>query len=426
MEEIEEVLTEQPLTEQVMAETMPTEQVLIALELTNPAGVDSIATPDIVISISGTATSTEGISAVEWKNDRGGNAYAIGKEEWTTGDIVLQLGMNVITITAEDLAGNTISETLTIDRENTTLADDVEESKPTELLFSYAGDISNSAPVETASIRQQPVYFKVNPGDDWIEKGIESITIRCCKGEEGPGEGELYTTALRVLNQPWTRQFDLSGLAVGGLRRVRVWAVFNDGEKSEGQTFDFTVSEPLPTANTAPLISGLAELTATADLQYSFRPSAQDPDGDTMNFSVTSKPAWAKFSKTTGRLHGTPTSNDVGRYDNIVISVSDGQVTSSLAPFSIDVEAFGGGSATLVWSVPTERTDGTPLNNLSGYNLYYGQASGDYANKIEVENSGLTSYMVENLSSGPWFFVVTAVDSDGLESNPSNEGQKHL
>ena len=210
------------------------------------------------------------------------------------------------------------------------------------------------------------------------------------------------------------------------MRRVKVIAIYTDGTESLPKVFDFTVTGIVQTENTAPLISGSAESTATADLQYSFRPSAQDPDGDTMHFSISGKPSWAKFSKSTGRLHGTPTSNDAGRYDNIVISVSDGQVTSSLAPFFIDVEAFGNGSATLSWSVPTERTDGTPLTNLAGYNLYYGQTSGDYANKIEVNNAGVTSYMVDNLSTGSWFFVITAFDSDGHESNPSNERQKNL
>jgi hypothetical protein len=32
--------------------------------------------------------------------------------------------------------------------------------------------------------------------------------------------------------------------------------------------------------------------------------------------------------------------------------------------------------------------------------------------------------MVENLSSGPWYFVITAFDENGLESNPSGEGTK--
>lgn len=398
----------------------------VSLELTNPGNVAAIATPDITIDISGTAHSQKSITEVRWQNDRGGNGIASGTENWIAGDIVLQLGTNVITITAKDSGENAVSKTLTVERENTTLPNETTVNKATDLLFSYEDSLSNAAPVKAAAIRQQPVYFQVIPGTKWITKPIQKIQIKCCKGTDGPGAGDNYTSNLSAVNEPWTKQFDLSGLDAGGVRRVKVIAIYTDGTESLPKVFDFTVTGIVQTENTAPLISGSAESTATADLQYSFRPSAQDPDGDTMHFSISGKPSWAKFSKSTGRLHGTPTSNDAGRYDNIVISVSDGQVTSSLAPFFIDVEAFGNGSATLSWSVPTERTDGTPLTNLAGYNLYYGQTSGDYANKIEVNNAGVTSYMVDNLSTGSWFFVITAFDADGHESNPSNEGQKNL
>ncbi len=172
------------------------------------------------------------------------------------------------------------------------------------------------------------------------------------------------------------------------------------------------------------MISGTPLPSATAGVQYSFRPTAQDPDGDTMEFRIANKPSWANFNRSNGRLYGTPTANDIGRYTDIIISVSDGQVSAALPKFTIDVEAFGGGSATLTWSIPTQRTDGSQLNNLSGFNVYYGQTSGDYANKIIVNNAGITNYVVDNLSSGPWFFIVTAFDANGLESNPSNEGQK--
>ena len=123
-------------------------------------------------------------------------------------------------------------------------------------------------------------------------------------------------------------------------------------------------------------------------------------------------------------MFGTPGTNDVGRYDNIIISVSDGKHSDSLPAFTIDVEAFGNGAATLSWSIPTERTDNTTLRNLKGFHIYYGQSSGDYANKVTLNNSSLSSHVVDNLSSGRWYFVITAFDTDGVESNPSNEGSK--
>jgi hypothetical protein len=70
---------------------------------------------------------------------------------------------------------------------------------------------------------------------------------------------------------------------------------------------------------------------------YSFRPTASDPNGDALTFSIRNKPVWASFSSSTGRLHGTPGSGRIGTYSNIVIRVSDGRTSAALPPFSITV-----------------------------------------------------------------------------------------
>src|SRR5690606_30356064 len=65
--------------------------------------------------------------------------------------------------------------------------------------------------------------------------------------------------------------------------------------------------------------------------------SASDPDGQTLTYSITNKPAWASFSTSTGRLSGTPGDNHAGTTSGIVITVSDGTLSASLAAFSITV-----------------------------------------------------------------------------------------
>jgi hypothetical protein len=90
--------------------------------------------------------------------------------------------------------------------------------------------------------------------------------------------------------------------------------------------------------NSAPTISGTPATSVISGQTYSFTPTASDPDGDTLSFSIVNRPPWASFSSSTGRLAGTPTSSSVGEYIDIRISVSDGQATASLAPFSIVVK----------------------------------------------------------------------------------------
>jgi len=94
----------------------------------------------------------------------------------------------------------------------------------------------------------------------------------------------------------------------------------------------------LPT-NVAPTISGIAPTTIETSATYSFMPTVNDEDGDELSFTISNSPQWAQFNTETGLLEGTPTLNDVGITENIVIIVSDGQESVSLPPFSISVEA---------------------------------------------------------------------------------------
>ncbi len=168
--------------------------------------------------------------------------------------------------------------------------------------------------------------------------------------------------------------------------------------------------------NRAPTISGSPATTIVEGQAYSFQPSASDPDGDSLGFTIANRPSWATFNATTGRLSGTPGNGTVGSYPNIQIRVSDGSLQASLPAFSISVQQVANGSATLGWNPPTTREDGTPLTNLAGFRLRYGNSAGNYPNTITIDNPGVTTYVVENLASGTWYFVVAAFDSAGDQS----------
>lgn len=91
------------------------------------------------------------------------------------------------------------------------------------------------------------------------------------------------------------------------------------------------------TLNSSPTISGTPPASVLTGSSYSFLPSATDADGNTLSFAIVNRPPWASFNTATGRLSGTPTSSNVGQYIDIRISVSDGQATAALAPFSVTV-----------------------------------------------------------------------------------------
>ena len=71
---------------------------------------------------------------------------------------------------------------------------------------------------------------------------------------------------------------------------------------------------------------------------------------------------------------------------------------------------------TLSWEAPTQNADGSALQDLKGYKIHYGSASTDYSESVEVANPGLTTYVVQNLPAGTYYFAVTAYNSAGQES----------
>jgi hypothetical protein len=147
---------------------------------------------------------------------------------------------------------------------------------------------------------------------------------------------------------------------------------------------------------------------------YSFTPTASDPDGDTLTFSVTGKPAWLTFNTSTGALSGMPAAADVGTYP-MTITVSDGTQSATLN-LTVTVSATATGTATLSWTPPTQRTDGTTLSNLAGYRIYYGTSASALTQQVSITNPSLSTYVVENLAAGTWYFAATAFDANGLES----------
>ena len=115
-------------------------------------------------------------------------------------------------------------------------------------------------------------------------------------------------------------------------------------------------------------------------------------------------------------------------YSDIRISVSDGTDTAMLGGFSVEVIAAGtgSGSVTLNWTAPMLNEDGTDLTDLVGYVIYYGVQSGQYTEEIPINNPTVTTYVVEGLAPGTYYFVATAKNADDIESRYSGEAVKQV
>ncbi|HVF18510.1 MAG TPA: putative Ig domain-containing protein [Steroidobacteraceae bacterium] len=161
-----------------------------------------------------------------------------------------------------------------------------------------------------------------------------------------------------ISNRPsWTSFNTTTGLLkgtpttanVGDYSNIVISA--NDGHTTTSlATFAIKVRGP---KNQSPIISGAPTKAVQVAQAYSFQPSASDPDADKLTYSITNRPTWATFSTSTGRLTGTPGAANVGTYSNIVIGVSDGRASASLAAFSIGVTAAANSTPTISGTAPT-------------------------------------------------------------------------
>lgn len=189
---------------------------------------------------------------------------------------------------------------------------------------------------------------------------------------------------------------------------------------------DSSGGTPPPAANRAPTISGSPPASLVVGQAYDFQPTASDPDGDALTFSIQNRPAWASFNASSGRLNGTPGAGDVGQFSDVRITVSDGRAQASLGAFTIAVNQIAMGSVTLSWVPPTTNADGSPITDLAGYRIYYGRSAGALDQTVVISNAGITRYVVDNLSTVTWYFSMTSVNSTGNESARSTTVSRTL
>lgn len=145
----------------------------------------------------------------------------------------------------------------------------------------------------------------------------------------------------------------------------------------------------------------------------------------TVNWTASDSAAWVSVTPLTGSITSAaqvtvtvnPAGLAAGTYTaTVAITVSKGGSIS--IPVSLIVAAASTStSASISWSPPSTGT-------VAGYNVYVGTTSGVYGPAINVGN--VTSYVLNNLAPGTYYFVVTDYDSGAVESLPSTEVSKTI
>jgi hypothetical protein len=190
-------------------------------------------------------------------------------------------------------------------------------------------------------------------------------------------------------------------------------------------------SSPAPTtaAISATLsLAGTPPATATVGDVYSYQPTVTT-NSSNLSFKSTGLPSWLSLNSSSGVLTGTPSATDEGTTGHITITANAGSASATSTPFTIRVQApvpGASGSVKLSWVAPTQNTDGTPATELAGYRIYYGTDPNEMTESINVVGATSTSYVVDGLATGTYYFSVMAYNSAGFNSGLSNTADQTI
>jgi hypothetical protein len=192
------------------------------------------------------------------------------------------------------------------------------------------------------------------------------------------------------------------------------------GGCNDGSGNAYTAATPNSTTSTSSAlsISGNPAQFVEIGSSYEFHPIVSNASAAVLTFSIQNKPSWASFDPASGTLSGTPSAANAGNSGNILISVSDGSATSALTAFSIDVvQSATAGTASLSWISPPTNASGAL--GVEGYHIYFGNSAKNLTHVVNVESSNATSFVINDLPAGTWYFGIASYNGDKVESSMS-------
>ncbi|MDQ7016523.1 MAG: HYR domain-containing protein [Gammaproteobacteria bacterium] len=275
------------------------------------------------------------------------------------------LGSSTVTWTATDANGNSNTATQLVTVQDTTL--------PT--IIAPANMIVEATGVATAVVLSQPSssdLFAVTVSSDapatfpvgdttvtWTAtdaNGLSSTVSQTVTVQDTTAPtltltgGDSLTPVGGTFSAPSATATDLvSGSVVVSDDRVTAL------NTAVGGSYDITFSATDAAGNTAtkvhtvvvnalPVINGVPTASVVAGQSYSYALDATDANGDALTYSLLNAPAWLMLNAN-GVLSGAPTAADLGLHENITITVSDGNGSVTVGPFTVEVIAVAAASS---------------------------------------------------------------------------------
>jgi hypothetical protein len=126
--------------------------------------------------------------------------------------------------------------------------------------------------------------------------------------------------------------------------------------------------------------------------------------------------------------HGTATTDVIAPAPSRTVQITGltGRERAAAPANATNALAQQAGFASLSWQAPSKRVDGQSLSmsEIAGYRIYYGTSSGDYDSVLPVDDPYTFTIQIDALPAGNYYFVMTAVDTNGNESGYSDEAVK--
>jgi len=143
-----------------------------AVSITSPTSNPTLSVSAASLNISGSASDAIGVTQVTWTNDRGGSGTASGTTSWSVANITLQSGVNLLTVTARDAAGNSSTDSLSV-----TYTPDT-----TQPAVSITGPTSNP----TITVTSTPLALSGTASDN---VGVTQVSWSSNRGSSGNASG---------------------------------------------------------------------------------------------------------------------------------------------------------------------------------------------------------------------------------------------
>ncbi|TDR70559.1 putative Ig domain-containing protein, partial [Photobacterium lutimaris] len=269
-----------------------------------------------------------------------------------------QIGGNPATSVQQDASYSFAPVASDIDSDDLTFSI---ENQPSWASFNTASGVLSGTPTNDDVGTTSNISIKVSDGTETVSLAafnLEVVNINDAPVISGSPATSVNQDAVYIFSPSYS-DADSDDL-IFSIENQPSWTSFNpatgvlsglptNGDVGISSGIVISVSDGVETAslvafnlevvnvNDAPTISGTPATSVNQDAVYSFSPSYSDADSDDLTFSIENQPAWTNFHPGTGVLSGLPDNGDVGTTSNIVISVSDGVETASLAAFNLEV-----------------------------------------------------------------------------------------